>query len=196
MENALTVRKTTELATMSLTDLTSPLQKSLREDEGHYKIHQMPTVTSSLKERAALILPRIESRLAPAMPLDVLAQVKRLLGFYYKDPKESAGEIAAAAELWIEILCEFPEWAVYGAIKEYLRNDKKGHKPKPGQIVELARQQVSKDRAMIGLCRALINAPIPAPEPVRTPPTEEQKAAVTKILREAGFKSSRSAEAE
>lgn len=140
----------------------------------------MPPATSSLKDRARAIIPRTEKHLTPALDLDILAHIKRLLGFYYKDPSVSVKEIAAAAELWVECLAEFPEWAIHAAIKEYLKNDEKGHKPKPGQIVALCRREVSKYRLLLWRANEIINAK--PPEEPRRPPTEEEKARVSEMV--------------
>lgn len=170
------------LAAMSWTDLASPLIKSLETDSetGMYRLGQMPAVTSSLKDRARAVIPRTEKHLTPALDLDVLAHVKRLLGFYYKDPKESASEIAAAAVVWVECLEEFPEWAIHAGIKEYLKNDSNGRKPKPGQIVALCRQQVSKYRMLLFRAKQILDAK--EPELPAPPPTEEQKRQVAELV--------------
>lgn len=140
----------------------------------------MPLVTSSLKDHARAVIPRTETHLVPALGLDVLAHVKVLLGFYYKDSSVSAAEIAAYAEKWVECLSEFPEWSINAAIKEWLKNDTKGRRPVPGQIVELCRKEVSKYRLLLWRAKEIIDAPLP--EPPRQPPTPEERQRVSEIV--------------
>lgn len=169
-------------AVTSWKDLAAPLKISLEKDmeTGLTTLGQMPIITSSLKEAAAAIIPRTEKHLTPVLPLDALAHVKVLLGFYYKDPSTSAAEIAARAELWVECLAEFPEWAIRAGIKEWLAGDVKNRRPVPGQIVQLCNKQVSEYRMIIFRAKQILAAPLPPPKP--QPPTEEEKRRVSEMV--------------
>lgn len=140
----------------------------------------MPAATSSLKEKAALVKAKTEAMLAPADSKEIAGHVTLLLQHYYRDANIPPAVAEGLALQWLQCLEEFPEWAVQKACVEYLKNDTKGRKPSPGQVVALAREQVGKYRALIFRCNQIIKAK--PPEPPAPKPTEEQKKKVAEML--------------
>lgn len=129
------------------------------------------------------MLAKTEQYLVPAESKAIAGHITLMLQHYYRGANIPPSVAEGLALQWLECLEDFPEWAVRGAVKEYLKNDVKGRKPVPGQIVALARQQTSKYHALKFQCRRIIDAK--PPEPPRAPPTEEEKAAISKILEDA-----------
>lgn len=142
--------------------------------------HSMPPATYSMKERARQVKGKIATWLAPADSKAIAGHVTLLLQHYYRDANIPPAIAEGLALQWLECLEEFPEWAVKAACVEYLKNDSKGRKPSPGQVVALARQQVSKYHALSHRCSQIIVAK--PPEEPRKPPTEEEKRRVSEML--------------
>lgn len=140
----------------------------------------MPAATSSLKEKAALVKAKTEAMLAPAESKKIAGHVTLLLQHYYRDANIPPAVAEGLALQWLQCLEEFPEWAVQAACVDYLKNDAKGRKPSPGQVVALARQHVGKYQALILRCSQIMRAKAPEPPPPK--PTEEQKKKVSEML--------------
>ncbi|MBI1425795.1 MAG: hypothetical protein GC149_20410 [Gammaproteobacteria bacterium] len=136
----------------------------------------MPKVTTQLKEAALVVRTKTEKHLQPADTKAILGHVIVLLRQYYV--AELPPEIhEGLARQWVSVLKEFPEWAIENAITAWLIRDKRGRKPVPGQIHDLAAQQVSKSRAVIALCDRVRCASLhvePEPEPEMTPEEREE----------------------
>lgn len=143
-------------------------------------------MTSSLKQRAAAVRIKVESILEPAESFAISGHISLLLQHYYKDSGLPDAVMDGLSLQWLECLESFPEWAVKAACIEYLKADKKGRKPTPGQIVDLASTATSKYTALLRRCRQIEQASL-APPP-KEPKTPEQLARINEILREAGLK--------
>lgn len=129
---------------------------------------------------------KVEEILSPAPSIAISGHVTLLLQHYYKDASVPAAVMDGLALQWLECLENFPEWAVKTACIDYLKADKKGRKPTPGQIVDLAQIAVSKYNALLWRCREIERAQL-APPP-RDPVTPDQIERINQILRDAGLK--------
>ena len=144
-------------------------------------------VTSSLKEKAALVSVKTKEILAPAPSATIAGHITVLLRHYYHDAKLPADVMEGLALQWIKTLEDFPAWAVEKAVIEYLRDDAKGRKPVPGQIVALSRKAVAKYTALLWQCRRIEDAAITPPPPPELSEEEKeaQRAEVSRICAEA-----------
>lgn len=146
----------------------------------------MPPVTCLLKETAKMVLSKTDKLLEPASSQEIAGHITLMLQHYFKDATIPPSVAEGMALQWLKCLEEFPNWVVEKAVTEYMKNDSKGRRPVPGQIVAEARKVASKCHALKIRCLQVIKA---KEEPAERPPkTPEEIAAVEKILQEAGIR--------
>jgi len=151
---------------------------------GLWKCGDLPVITDAIKVAAEQGRVFVEGRLTLAQPDWIKGAVVTLLTHYYvADLPEHVH--AAVSSDWLEDLGGYPDWAISEARREWRQNNKR--KPTPGHLVELCNKAVSKDKAMLRQCIAILDAPItPEPEPELT---EEEQAArdeeISKVVAEA-----------
>lgn len=149
-----------------------------------WKCGNLPVITEEIKLAAKAGQIFVEERLAPADSEWTRGAISTLLTHYYVSNLPEHAHQAISSD-WLEDLGEYPDWAISQARKEWRQNNKR--KPTPGHIVELCNKAISKDKAMLRQCRAIIAAPI-TPEP-EAEFTEEERAArnaeISKIITDA-----------
>lgn len=139
-------------------------------------------MTYSLKQRARRVLEKVEVYLTPAPSQAIAGHVTLLLQHYYRDANIPPAVAEGLALQWISCLDSFPEWAIKRAVIKYLKQDDRGRKPVPGQIVTLARLEVGKYHALRLRCQEIDKAKAVEDNPEVT---DADREAVSQIVAEA-----------
>lgn len=87
------------------------------------------------------------------------------------------------AEDWLDVLAEYPVWAIQEARKLYLKRAKS--RPKVAHIVELCKQVMSKERVMLSQCHRILMEDVEKEKPVLSEAEREaNKKKVQKMMQE------------
>ncbi len=91
-----------------------------------------PTVLSDARDVVAYA----NDLLRPDMKAEKMGHVSAMLAHYFTPDRTHDENLLIAAQ-WAEVLREYPTWVVAEACLVWIRRDRKGRRPVPGQIVAL-----------------------------------------------------------
>ena len=114
-----------------------------------------PLVSPEGKSRITTLLAEYDHYLEPAPREKILARVTVLLGHFFVPDLPVAAQTALLVD-WVEVLAEFPWWAIEEASREWLKSQTR--KPTPGDIAKLCRAAVSASRVDMWALRRMLEA--------------------------------------